>query len=211
MPGATVITPSDSYVLAFFDYGSQVYLDTIMALTISTDVDVKPVWNLGSRSADGYTFGPSLVAGTILFAKTMSMPFDKLLSLNKKIVYASKLSAIEFSEYADQDVEIKPEYSVPFSLLVLSSTEYANISGNDPIVNFKYIEGVKIVQTEEQMDQNSGTSIIVYKYTARNISDKTGYAVKNGAKINISIPKRAIGTSSSKYTRDLYQRILQGN
>ena len=207
---ATIITPSDSYVYAFFDYGSQVCLDTIMALTISTDVDVKPVWNLGSRSADGYTFGPSLVAGTIVFPKTMSMPFDKLLSMNKKTAYASKLSAIDFSEYSDEDVEIKPEYSVPFSLLIISSTEYKSISNLEPVVNFKYIEGVKIVQTEEQMDQNAGMSMIIYKYTARNISDKTGYVVNQGGKIKVSIPKRNIETSSSKYTRSLYQKILSG-
>ena len=204
----TVITPSDTYVFAYFHNSTMIQLDTLMAMTISTDVDVKPVWNLGSRSADGYTFGPSIVAGTILFPKTLSMPFDKLLSMGKLDSFASKLSAAEFQEYTNEDVEIKPEYSVPFSILLLSSSEYGSSSTTKPIVNFKYIEGVKIVQTEEQMDQNSSTSIIVYKYTARNISDKTGYIIKDGKKLELKIPKRKLINSSIGYTARLYSSIF---
>lgn len=206
----TVITPSDTYVFAYFHNSTLIQLDTLMAMTISTDVDVKPVWNLGSRSADGYTFGPSIVAGTILFPKTLSMPFDKLLSMGKLDSFASKLSVAEFQEYSNDDVEIKPEYSVPFSILLLSSSEYGSSSTTKPVVNFKYIEGVKIVQTEEQMDQNSSSSIIVYKYTARNISDKTGYVVKDGKKLEINIPMRKLIDNSSSYISRIYRRLLKG-
>ena len=196
-----VITPADSIVYAKM-FGTTVILDTIMAMTISTDADVKPVWNLGSKSPDGYTFGPSIIAGTIVFPKTMSLPFDELLIHSKSFPYVQKMSDARFDEFFNDPVELKPEYAPPFSIVILSTSEVMS----DPAINYKYISGVKIVNVDEQMDQASMTSVVVYKYTASNIKNK--HAKSNGKTISFDEPEKT--KSRSAYFNRLYGDILMG-
>jgi hypothetical protein len=196
-----VITPADSIVYAKL-FGATVILDTIMAMTISTDADVKPVWNLGSKSPDGYTFGPSIIAGTIIFPKTMSMPFEELLMYSYKFPYVQKMSDLTFDEFVNDPVELKPEYSPPFSIVILSSPEIMET----PAINYKYISGVKIVNVDEQMDQQSMTSIIIYKYTASNVANK--HVSYDGKEMILDEPMSIKYRSS--YFNELYGSILVG-
>lgn len=196
-----VITPADSIVYAKL-FSATVILDTIMAMTISTDADVKPVWNLGSKSPDGYTFGPSIIAGTIVFPKTMSLPFDELLIHSESFPYVHKMSDARFDEFFKDPVELKPEYAPPFSIVILSTSEVMH----DPAINYKYISGVKIVNVDEQMDQASMTSVVVYKYTASNIKNKHSKA--NGKTISFNEPEKT--KSRSAYFNRLYGDILMG-
>lgn len=196
-----VITPADSIVYAKM-FGTTVILDTIMAMTISTDADVKPVWNLGSKSPDGYTFGPSIIAGTIVFPKTMSLPFDELLMHSESFPYVHKMSDARFDEFFQDPVELKPEYAPSFSLVVLSTSEIMET----PAINYKYISGVKIVNVDEQMDQQSMTSVIIYKYTASNIKNK--HAMSDGKGIQIDEPFS--NKHRSSYFNSLYNEIWTG-
>lgn len=196
-----VITPADSIVYAKM-FGTTVILDTIMAMTISTDADVKPVWNLGSKSPDGYTFGPSIIAGTIVFPKTMSLPFDELLIHSDSFPYVHKMSDARFDEFFKDPVELKPEYAPPFSIVILSTSEVMR----KPAINYKYISGVKIVNVDEQMDQASMTSVVVYKYTASNIKNK--HSKVNGKTISFDEPEKT--KSRSAYFNRLYGDILMG-
>jgi len=196
-----VITPADSIVYAKM-FGATVILDTIMAMTISTDADVKPVWNLGSKSPDGYTFGPSIIAGTIVFPKTMSLPFDELLNNSDKFPYVQKMSDARFDEFFNDPVELKPEYAPPFSLVILSTAEVMQ----DPAINYKYISGVKIVNVDEQMDQSSMTSVVVYKYTASNIKNK--HSRSDGRPISLQEPTG--NKMKSSYFNVIYNNIMTG-
>ena len=196
-----VITPADSIVYAKM-FGATVILDTIMAMTISTDADVKPVWNLGSKSPDGYTFGPSIIAGTIVFPKTMSLPFDELLIHSGSFPYVHKMSDALFDEFFKDPVELKPEYAPPFSIVILSTSEVMR----KPAINYKYISGVKIVNVDEQMDQSSMTSVVVYKYTASNIKNK--HSMTNGRSISLIEPTG--NKMKSSYFNTIYNKIMAG-
>lgn len=160
----TVLTPSDTLVYA--EIGAervQVWLDTLAGMTISTDIGMSPVWNLGKKKLAGHTTGSIIIAGTLLFPKTSSASFEQML------IAHSDGSGFEH----DRLSKVKPmvttgyiEKALPFDIITISLSELGKSASATILKN------VKIMQSDEQ-GQSGNFEIIAYKYMARDIWRRT--------------------------------------
>lgn len=169
MPQA-VITPSDAHIFMYRADAmtTPVYMDTVASITLSRDASVRPVFNLGTKEVDGFTFGSNVVVGNIVFYKTTEYPFAKVLSQisNQKIgemIYHKRLSEIEQQHYKTSLDTTPPEKTVPFSLLIIYLAEVYESK-----MPMDILDEMKIVSSRHELDHNS-TPVVVYDFVARRL------------------------------------------
>jgi hypothetical protein len=169
MDSTQILSPSDTLIyVEVWPKKQQLWLDTLLSMSVSTDMSMNPVWNLGENSVAGHTLGNLIVAGSLVFPKTSGATFEHVLAKARR---GFPLSEDRLSKIKPvNDLRVVQEHELAsgalFDIYTISMSELEDPSNGVPMTVFS---DVRIMQSDEQSQSGNTISAVAYKYMARNM------------------------------------------